>query len=104
MSITNSSSSILIVDDNSASAKTLRLVLNAEGYQADCAATATEALRMARENPYEAVLIDLALPDKSGLDLLADLKKIFPDLIGIMVTGHASTDSSIEALNRGACG
>ncbi len=96
--------SVLIVDDNPGSARTLRLVLAAEGYEADCAATAAEARQKAGRKSYDAALIDIALPDESGLDLLADLKSRFPEIIVIMVTGHASTENSIEATNRGASG
>jgi signal transduction histidine kinase/DNA-binding response OmpR family regulator len=96
--------SVLIVDDNPGSARTLRLVLAAEGYEADCAATAAEARQKAGRKPYDAALIDIALPDESGLDLLSDLKSRFPEIIAIMVTGHASTENSIAATNRGASG
>ena len=96
--------SVLIVDDNPATARTLRLVLSTEGYEADWAATADEALRMAGNGPYEAALIDISLPDQSGIDLLPKLKRLLPSLVAVIVTGHASTNSSIEALNRGASG
>ena len=95
---------VLIVDDNVPSAKTLKLVLVAEGFEADCAGTADEAMQTATEGVYEAALIDITLPDRSGLDLLPELKTVFPDLVAIMVTGHASAQNSIEALNRGASG
>jgi len=96
--------SVLIVDDNAAAARTLSVVLRAEGYYADCASDATEALDMARGQPYGAALIDIGLPGRSGLDVLGDLKAERPELIAIMVTGQASAESSIEALNRGAGG
>jgi len=95
---------VLIVDDNVASAKTLAIVLKTEGYQAECAASGAEAAEMARRTAYDAALIDIGLPGRSGLDVLGDLKVQFPELIGIMVTGQASAESSIEALNRGASG
>jgi two-component system NtrC family sensor kinase len=96
--------SILIVDDNPAAAKTLRLVLKSEGYDADCAGEASEALQMAFRKPYDAALVDIGLPGRSGIDLLTDLKGKFPDLVVVIVTGRASTENSIDALNRGASG
>ncbi|MBM3501211.1 MAG: response regulator, partial [Armatimonadetes bacterium] len=96
--------SVLIVDDNQAAAKTLAIVLRSEGHDAEFAAEPDEALAMARSRAYDAALIDIGLPGRSGLDVLADLKAEHPELIGIIVTGQASTESSIEALNRGASG
>jgi signal transduction histidine kinase len=98
------SAHLLIVDDNAAAAKTLRLVLKSEGYEVDCAGEASEALRMALQAPYDAALVDIGLPGRSGIDLLTELKAKFPDLVVIMVTGRASTESSIQALNQGASG
>ncbi len=95
---------ILVVDDNAGSAKTLRLVLTVEGYEADCAGSAAEAIERAQQTRYDAALIDITLPDRSGLDLLSDLKAECPDMIAIVVTGHASAENSIEAINRGASG
>jgi len=98
------SATILVVDDNAGSAKTLRFVLSAEGYHADCVGSAAEALERARAAQYDVALIDINLRDGSGLDLLSDLKAQQADLIAIVVTGHASTENSIDAINRGASG
>ncbi|MBM3475626.1 MAG: response regulator [Armatimonadetes bacterium] len=98
------SPAILIVDDNPAAAKTLRLVLKTEGFEADWAPGASEALEMTTRTAYNAALIDIGLPGRSGIDLLGDLKARYPELVGIIVTGRASIENSIEALNRGASG
>lgn len=95
---------ILIVDDNASVARSLKLVLVSEGYAIDCAGTAREALTMAGGKAYEAALIDISLPDRSGIDLLPELRRLHPSLVAVIVTGHASTESSIDALNRGASG
>jgi signal transduction histidine kinase len=96
--------SVLIVDDNPGSAKTLSFVLAAEGYDAECVATAAEALAKVDQRVFDAALIDITLPDRSGLDVLSDLKARAAEMVSIMVTGHASTENSIEAINRGASG
>ncbi len=95
---------VLIIDDNPSASKTMRLVLAAEGYEADSAATAAEALDMAKKKAYDAALIDISLPDRSGIELLTELNDLFPDIVSIIVTGHSSVETSIEALNRGANG
>jgi signal transduction histidine kinase/ActR/RegA family two-component response regulator len=93
---------VLIVEDNAAAAKTLELILAAEGFRPACAADAAHAVALAAQERHDAALIDLSLPGSSGLDLLSDLKAVYPDLVVIIITGHASTENSIEALNRGA--
>jgi two-component system NtrC family sensor kinase len=104
MSSRSSAPKVLIVDDTPGSAKSLKLVLSAEGHDVDCAATAQEALTMASNCEYEAALIDISLPDQSGIDLLPELRQLLPSVVAIVVTGYASMDSSIAALNRGASG
>ncbi len=100
----DSPTTVLIIDDNPSASKTMKLVLAAEGYDADCAATAAEALEMAKKRAYDAALIDISLPDRSGIELLTELNDLFPDIVSIIVTGHSSVETSIEALNRGANG
>jgi len=92
---------ILIVDDDHAIRQTLKLILNRVGYQAESAATGQEALAMARASDFNITILDLRLPDMRGVDLVAPLREINPEMIAIISTGHASLDNAIDALHAG---
>ena len=93
---------ILIVDDNIHFQHTLADILEAKGYQVQAASRGKEALALAREGTYEAALIDLRLQDIPGLEVLDAVQEIDPLIHCILMTGHASQDAAIQALNRGA--
>jgi len=93
---------LLIVDDDPALRLGLGASLQTEGYrvqEADCLATARTRLRQA---PPAAVLLDLQLTDGTGLELLPALKESWPDVPVVMMTAHASIDSAVLAMQRGA--
>ncbi len=93
---------ILIVDDHARFRKSFADVLKVHGYQIVAANEGEIALRVARENPPSVAVIDLKLQDISGLEVLRRLKQLSPDTECIVLTGHASQDSAIEAVNVGA--
>jgi PAS domain S-box-containing protein len=95
---------ILIVDDDEGTRKTLALILHKKGYETETAATGQEALEKARERNFNLALLDIRLPDMEGGDLIAPLREMQPDLAVIMVTGHASVGTAVQALNAGASG
>jgi DNA-binding NtrC family response regulator len=93
---------LLIVDDDQEFAESIADILVPAGYEpiiADRPETAAIALK--RYNPPIAI-IDVRLGGLSGVELLAKLKAERPDLIGIMMTAHADTQTAISALRRGA--
>ena len=94
-------SPVLIVDDDPHSAQALSALVQAEGYSTAVAASLREARQQLVLMPAQAVLLDLHLPDGNGFSLLED-----PSLIGeaeiVLVTGHASVESSVQALRLGA--
>jgi PAS domain S-box-containing protein len=65
------------------------------------AASAGEALRLASERPIDVVVSELRLPDRSGLDLLADLREHAPDVVAILVSSRAGPDELLGAINEG---
>ena len=97
---------ILIVDDEEMARASLSDILEEEGFKSCTCESGTEALNSLVGNrthpPIEVVIADLRMPDMSGLQLLWALRKINPELPVILVTGHASLDTAIEALNQGA--
>jgi len=94
---------ILVVDDQKDVVKILDDLLDREGYVVDGAGEGEEAIKMARDKFYNVVLLDLKLPDKHGLDVLEEIKRIHPDTMVIIMTAYASVESSIDAMKKGAC-
>ena len=94
---------ILLVEDEKGSRITLTVCLEDEGYRVRACETAKEAIdQIVSSTPVEVIISDLKLPDGSGLQVLWAVKKINPDVAFILITGHASLDTAIEAVNEGA--
>ena len=94
--------SILIVDDDPNLRKTLSDILRAKGYAPVAVATGQAALDQVEEETPAAALIDLRLEDMSGLEIMEEIKKRSPGTECIVLTGHASQASAIQAVNLGA--
>ncbi|MBN1900254.1 PAS domain S-box protein [Candidatus Sumerlaeota bacterium] len=93
---------ILIVDDDAHFGKTLSDILILKGYEPFVAQQGKAALDAIRSSRFSVVLIDLMLPDMDGLMVMSEIKKFHPHTECIVLTGHASQTSAIEAVNRGA--
>jgi len=94
--------SILIVDDNESILETLSAILEEKGYITDTAKTGREAIEKSKTNFYNLALLDIKLPDIEGTKLLTKMKETKPNMVKIMITGYASLQNAIEALNLGA--
>jgi len=93
---------ILVVDDDPNLRKTLADILRVKGYETAAAGTGAEAVAAAEREMFSLALIDLMLPDMPGLEVMARIKAISPLTEAIILTGHASMDSAIEATGQGA--
>jgi two-component system cell cycle response regulator len=93
---------ILVVDDDPNLRKTLSDILKIKGYDTAVAATGAEAVAAAGQGTFSLALIDLMLPDMPGLEVMARIKAISPLTEAIILTGHASMDTAIEATRQGA--
>jgi two-component system nitrogen regulation response regulator NtrX len=93
--------SVLIVDDEANIRSSLEGALGREGYQVESAATAAEARARLRDS-YDYLLLDVWLPDGSGLDLLRDALAADPETVAIMMSGHATIDAAVQATRLGA--
>jgi DNA-binding NtrC family response regulator len=94
-------SHVLIVDDDASTREALAALVQAEGFTAAAAGSVAEArIQLVRQRP-DVVLMDLRLPDGSGMDLLQDLEDR-STIETILITGHASVESAVEALRMGA--
>ena len=94
--------SILIVDDDESTCKTLSLIFGNKGYEIETAKTGREALDKAQGRFFNVALLDIKLPDMDGVELLAPLNRMHPDMVMIMVTAYASLETVLQALNEGA--
>jgi DNA-binding NtrC family response regulator len=93
---------ILIVDDEEIIRDVLETLLEREGYEVTSAETGTEALKAFEADPHDLVLLDLMLPDRSGLEVLREIRRRDPDAVVVIVTAYSSIESAIEAMREGA--
>ncbi len=94
--------SVLVVDDDAAFRRVLAGELERGGFQVAAAACGDEALRKVRAAEPHLVLLDLRLPDMSGLDVLKGIRERSPGSEVIVLTGHGSIDTAIESIRMGA--
>ena len=94
--------SVLVVDDDRTVRETLADFFNSLGYTARTAATASEGRQQAAAHAPDVVLVDLRLPDASGLTLLEALRADDPELGVVMLTGHADIATAVRAMQQGA--
>ena len=93
---------ILVVDDDPNLRKTLADILRIKGYETAVAENGAEAIAAAERETFSLALIDLMLPDVPGIEVMARIKAISPLTEAIILTGHASMDTAIEATKQGA--
>ena len=95
-------SSILVVDDDESTCRTLKLIFGKKGYEVDTAGTGQEAIEKAKGKFFNVALLEIKLPDIEGIELITPLKKMHPDMVIILITGHASLETAVRAMNEGA--
>jgi len=93
---------ILVVDDQESIVLFLENTLVAEGYVVQVAADALSALAIVEQSIPDLVLLDLMLPDKSGLEVLSALHQQFPHLCIVMMTAYSETETAVRAMKLGA--
>jgi DNA-binding NtrC family response regulator len=94
--------SILIIDDEAAIRESLQTLLELEGYEVETAGSGEEGLVRTGERPFDLVLLDLALPDRNGIDLLAEVRVHDPQLSVIMITAYGTVENAVKAMQAGA--
>jgi PAS domain S-box-containing protein len=98
----NQPASILIIDDDRGTCETVGDVLRAKGYAVETATRGREGLDKLSARPFDAGIVDIKLPDISGLDLLEALKGASPETEVVFITGFASLATAIQAINGAA--
>ena len=101
-SSTDIPSTILVIDDEGAIRESLEVLLTLEGYNVRMAVDGEEGLRMLEQDSPDLLLLDLALPGQSGLELLPQIRELRPDLPIIMITAYGTVDNVVEAIRAGA--
>src|SRR6266853_1694578 len=98
----SSAGAVLIIDDEAAIRESLETLLELEGYSVESAATADQGLARIGDRPFDLVLLDLALPDRNGIDLLAEIHAHDPHLSVIMITAYGTVENAVRAMQAGA--
>jgi len=89
---------ILIVDDDESCVKLMEEILKMEGYFVNSVGNGKDAISWLTMNRFDIVLMDLNLPDISGIELTKKVNELYPDTVIIIITGFPSLDSSITGL------
>ena len=93
---------ILIVDDEVPIRRTLRDILEFEGYEVDEAADGLECVAKVQKEKYDVVITDIKMPRMDGIEALERLQILSPETPVIMVSGHGTIDTAVEAVKKGA--
>ncbi|HEY8893175.1 MAG TPA: sigma-54 dependent transcriptional regulator, partial [Niastella sp.] len=95
-------SNILIIDDEKAIRKTLSEILSYEGYKIEEAGDGEEGLKKFKEKAYDVVLCDIKMPKLDGIEFLDKAREANPDVPVIMISGHGTIETAVEAVKKGA--
>jgi DNA-binding NtrC family response regulator len=92
---------VLLVDDEERFRTNLEKMLVAQGLAAVSRGSGPEALEALEQEPFDVVLLDIRMPGMNGLETLAAIKQINPEVEVIILTGHASMDAALEIIRLG---
>jgi len=94
--------SVLIIDDEAAIRESLQTLLELEGYEVDTANDGTEGLARLADRPYDLVLLDFAMPERNGIEILQDIRERDSELAVIMITAYGTVENAVNAMQAGA--
>jgi DNA-binding NtrC family response regulator len=93
---------LLLVDDEAAALKNLSHLLRKEGYEITACQSGAAGLKELQQHEFELLLTDLRMKGVDGMALLRRAKELQPECEVIVITGHATLDSAVEAMKEGA--
>lgn len=94
--------SILIIDDEPNLRRSLALILQRAGYSVNTAESARDVRHYLAAGAYDLVFLDLKMPEINGMELLPEIRQIYPEMPVMILTAHATLESAIEAVRKGA--
>jgi two-component system response regulator PilR (NtrC family) len=100
--MTHTQATVLVIDDEEIIREALEALLTSEGYRVIAVPTGQAGVDTAGSRPIDAVLLDLMLPDKNGIEVLEEIRRIDDELPVIMVTAFGTIDSAVAATKQGA--
>src|SRR5271165_5016992 len=102
LSALGAGASILVIDDEAGIRESLEVLLTLEGYGVRTAIDGEQGMRILEVENFDLILLDLALPGQSGLELLPQIKERQPETPVIMITAYGTVDNVVEAIRAGA--
>lgn len=93
---------LLVIDDEESVRYSFRTIFSLEGTEVLTAASGEEGVNLVREKNPDVIVVDLQLPDRSGLDVFSEIQTFAPKRPVIFITAHGTTQTAIEAMKRGA--
>ncbi|MBK8584845.1 MAG: sigma-54-dependent Fis family transcriptional regulator [Bacteroidetes bacterium] len=93
---------ILIIDDEKAICNTLKDILTYEKYEVEIANDGAEGIKKAETGNFDLVLSDIKMPKMDGIEVLVKLQEMHPDLPVVMISGHGTIETAVDALKKGA--
>src|SRR5579871_4212832 len=94
--------SVLIIDDEAEIRESLQTLLELEGYTVETAESGAQGLARLAEQPFDLVLLDFALPQRNGIEVLRDIRERDPQRSVIMITAYGTVENAVNAMQAGA--
>jgi len=92
---------ILVVDDEANMRRTVSANLTKRGYSVASASCGRDAVDLAASEQFDLLITDLKMPDMEGIEVFREIRALAPDIVAVMITGHASIESAVTALRAG---
>src|SRR5216683_5350228 len=89
---------VLIIDDEAEIRESLQTLLEFEGYEVEAAANGEQGISKLGDRPFDLVLLDLALPDRNGIELLPEIRALDSQISVIMITAYGTVEDAVRAM------
>ena len=93
---------ILVIDDQESIRDSCKQSLSRKGYEVDTANNGEQGLDLLKKKSYDLVILDLKMPGLNGIDVLKKIKENDPEVVVVVITGHATIESAVDAMKYGA--
>ena len=93
---------ILNIDDERSIRRALGEILQFEGYEVSEAEDGNQGIEVCKNGAFDLVFCDIKMPGKDGMEVLAEIHPLFPELPIVMISGHGTIETAVEAIKKGA--